>query len=58
MISINLFCCSEKVFILMSIYMIGTILMKQHYLKKKRILEQLEYGRYYRSRSLVCEKSL
>ena len=36
MISINSFCCSEKVFIFMSIWMIGKSLMKQHYLKKKK----------------------
>ena len=35
MISINSFCCSEKVFIFISIWMIGKSLMKQHYLKKK-----------------------
>ena len=38
MISINLFCCQEKVFILMSIWMNGKSLMKQHYLKKKNFI--------------------
>ena len=39
MISIYLFCYYEQLFILMmivkSLWMIGTCLMKQHYLKKK-----------------------
>ena len=38
MISINLICCKEKVFILMSALMIGKRLMKQHYLKKKQFI--------------------
>ena len=35
---VNLFCCQEKVFILMNIWMIGKSLMKQHYRKKKKIV--------------------
>ena len=38
MISINLFCCHEKVFILMSTGMNKKRLMKQHYLKKKTFM--------------------
>ena len=34
MISISLFCCSEKMFILMSIWMNGKNLVKHHCLKK------------------------
>ena len=36
--TINLFCCEEKAFILMNIWMIGEILIKQHYLKKKNFI--------------------
>ena len=43
----------RKVFILMSTWMIGKSLMKQHYLKKKP-----ECGRYYRCILHACEKSL
>ena len=35
MITIKLFYCCEKVFILMDIWMIGKNSMKHHYLKKK-----------------------
>ena len=38
---INLFCCYEKVFILMNIWMIRKSLMKQHYLKKKEFYSNL-----------------
>ena len=38
---VNLFCCQEKVFILMNIWMIGKSLMKQHYLKKKNFIATL-----------------
>ena len=36
MTSKNLFCCKEKVYILINMWMIGKSLMKQHYLKKKK----------------------
>ena len=38
MISMNLFCCYEKLFVLMSTQMIGKNLTKQHYLKKKNLI--------------------
>ena len=38
MISRNSFFCSEKVFVLISIWMIGERLMKQHYLRKKNFI--------------------
>ena len=38
MISVNVFCCQETVFIIMSTWMIGESLMKQHYLKNKKFL--------------------
>ena len=41
MILINLFCYLEKVFILMSAWMTGKRLMKQHYLKKRNFYSNL-----------------
>ena len=38
MISVNLFSCSEKMFLLMNIWMIEKSLMKEHYLKKKSFI--------------------
>ena len=38
MIAINLFCCYEKVFIFMGTWVIGKSLMKQYYLKKKKLI--------------------
>ena len=36
MISINLLCCKEKVFILMNLWMIGKHLIIHHYVKKEK----------------------
>ena len=47
LISLSLFYCCEKVFILMNIWMIGKNATKHHYLKKKIFLQSLKYGRYY-----------
>ena len=44
MISIYLFCCKEKVFILMSTKLNGKSLMKQHYLKKEEFNNNLNMG--------------
>ena len=57
MILINLFFCEEKVFLLMTISVIGKSLMKQHCLKRENFIVNMEEitDAYYMHGRRVCK---